>query len=375
MVCRLASEHIEIRPNGNISICCITNFVITDSDNKPVNISQGLEHALSQTSLQTFRNQLLSNSRPVECNACWSLEQSGMYSKRQMENNRFPSAADTYTSLDLKLGNTCNLKCRICSSYASTRWINDEIKLNGSGGKYTEWALDDNVFNEILKVSNNIKYIEFSGGEPFLIQKQFDFIQKLHELGLSSNLEIQYHTNTTVFPDRYIDLLNNFKQVNIVLSIDNTESQFEYLRYPANWNTCLENIFKFKQTKFKLSISHSINALNVYYLPEFLEWAREIKIPVYNNMVHYPFNFKYLSDRTKYAIKEKHNSMLSIDTSYQINPVTPNDNWIINNMFTEMNHNKNYEFLSAIKAIDNIRGQDYSLNFKDMYNLLAESTA
>ena len=35
--------------------------------------------------------------------------------------------------VDLKLGNLCNLKCRICGSWSSSKWAKEEIDLLNKG--------------------------------------------------------------------------------------------------------------------------------------------------------------------------------------------------------------------------------------------------
>ena len=65
------------------------------------------------------------------CKNCWKEEEAGIQSKRQRENFFWKDTPhDRLTVMDLKLGNICNSKCRICSSFASSQWAAEEIALN-----------------------------------------------------------------------------------------------------------------------------------------------------------------------------------------------------------------------------------------------------
>ena len=39
-------------------------------------------------------------------------------------------ATEQSAPLDLKLGNICNSKCRICTSFASSQWAKEEIAID-----------------------------------------------------------------------------------------------------------------------------------------------------------------------------------------------------------------------------------------------------
>jgi MoaA/NifB/PqqE/SkfB family radical SAM enzyme len=149
--------------------------------------------------------------------------------------------------IDLKLGNICNLKCRICGSWSSSKWAKEEIdyvpgidRKTHLAYKYLKdgaWPRESEVFWDNLKtLLPNIKYFEFTGGEPFLIEQHFELLRYAVEQGYSKNIEIHYNTNGTVFPEQ-AELWNNFKHVEIAFSIDNVGARFEYERYGADWKS------------------------------------------------------------------------------------------------------------------------------------------
>lgn len=83
-----------------------------------------------------LRQQFLAQERPATCQRCWNEEDAGRTSKRMHTLNRlqhmiqdesWDSQAKPLQFLDLKLGNICNLKCRICGSWSSSTFAAEEL--------------------------------------------------------------------------------------------------------------------------------------------------------------------------------------------------------------------------------------------------------
>jgi MoaA/NifB/PqqE/SkfB family radical SAM enzyme len=102
--------------------------------------------------------------------------------------------------LDLKLGNICNLKCRICGSWSSSAFATEELQFMSAEEKKTShhyimlkqgaWPRENtNFWDEIDRVLDQIRYIEFTGGEPFMIREHslMSCILKTWPIGLIRN--------------------------------------------------------------------------------------------------------------------------------------------------------------------------------------------
>ena len=131
------------------------------------------------------------------------------------------------------------------------------------------WPRKTQTFwNNLRELLPNIKYFEFTGGEPFMIQEHFDLLQYAVDQGYAKNIDIHYNTNGTQWPDAH-ELWSHFKRVDIAFSIDNVEDRFEYERYGANWNEVTTNITKFHQlrdqypNKITTQVCMTINIQNV----------------------------------------------------------------------------------------------------------------
>jgi glutamate-1-semialdehyde 2,1-aminomutase len=176
------------------------------------------------------------------------------------------------------------------------------------------WPRENPKFwSEIAAVSEQIKYIEFTGGEPFMIQEHFDLLQGLIDRGLAGHIEIHYNTNGTQWPEQAADIWCHFRHVEIAFSIDDVGERFEYQRTGAVWTEVEANIARFKLLRsqspnIRLQVCSTVNVFNVLYLPELAEWNYSQGFDyVYWNMMHeaYYFSISTLPEAAKADITVK----------------------------------------------------------------------
>jgi len=138
----------------------------------------------------------------------------------------------------------------------------------------------------------DIRYLEFTGGEPFLIQEHFDLLQTLVDQGVSNQIEIHYNTNGTQYPAHAESIWQHFKHVEIAFSIDDVGARFEYQRTNAVWAEVCDNIEQFRQmrarnTNISLQVCCTVNVFNVLYLTDVIAWIDQQNFDyVYWNMLH-----------------------------------------------------------------------------------------
>ena len=315
-ICMLPWISIETSPIGTARPCCLAKDEITKIDGSKYSLRETpLEEIYHSTYMQNLRQDFLAGNKPATCNRCWDEEAAGRTSKRINSRIRLKEYynlvdfqninPDQLWFIDLKLGNICNLKCRICGSWSSSKWAKEEIDYipelldRKTHLAYTylrdgAWPRESEVFWDNLKtLLPNIKYFEFTGGEPFLIEQHFELLRYAVEQGYSKNIEIHYNTNGTVFPEQ-AELWSNFKHVEIAVSIDNVDARFEYERYGAEWELVQENIAKFtamRSNKISTQLCLTVNIQNIYYLPELCDWIlTQIFDHIYFNMLHDPWH-------------------------------------------------------------------------------------
>lgn len=343
-LCILPWVSLETSPVGTARPCCLAEDEIVDSHGNKMTVQDhSLQDIFNSEYMQNLRQQFRRGEKPETCKKCWTEEAAGRRSKRINTQVKFkediknvPVLQDTVDNLwflDLKLGNICNLKCRICGSWSSSKWAAEEIDYLKSQGASREeqrqhtayqmlkqgaWPRESRQFWDSLEeLLPNIRYFEFTGGEPFMIREHFELLERAVDLGYSKNITIHYNTNGTVYPEELESVWKNFKRVEIALSIDNVGKRFEYERYLANWKTVNENIRKFERLKHEsnnidLQLCFTVNILNILYLDELLEWAADVNFDSYHwNMLHGPeeMSIACLSDDSKtqivHALKQK----------------------------------------------------------------------
>src|SRR5690606_16238126 len=93
-------------------------------------MNQGISKGFSQSDY--FESLRMATDFPDVCKRCWSEEACGIESMRIKKNRSFAAVVGEESQpvlryLDLKLGNTCNLQCRMCLPNFSNRIENEGI--------------------------------------------------------------------------------------------------------------------------------------------------------------------------------------------------------------------------------------------------------
>ncbi len=304
--CILPWTHIASYTDGSALLCCIAN----SSD---LNLNkQSLEEVWNSDHFKTARVKMMRGEQVKECNACYSVETVGIKSHRQIENwiwknklgedyinkliastNIDGSLRQRWITLDLRLGNTCNLQCVMCRPIDSSKWVKqaqvlkDELKtevkwdwkhkVETYSVNNFDWYKNEKFLEEFYESAADMKHIIFGGGEPLYIKEHKEILKRLVDLGYSKNIELRYHTNGTIYDKEVVDLWTKFKYVDVMISLDGHKHINDYIRYPADWDTIERNLHLYDNTPDVIDVKLlcTVQALNIYYLPEFTEWLLE----------------------------------------------------------------------------------------------------
>jgi MoaA/NifB/PqqE/SkfB family radical SAM enzyme len=359
--------------------------IIDESGAKYDLTKTNIETAYRSQYMQNLRQQFRAGEKPATCNRCWEEESAGRTSKRmhtQVRLKELYKEVDWTNNnpnqlwfVDLKLGNICNLKCRICGSWSSSKWAEEELKYmpadfdKKSHIAYTwlkqgAWPRKTETFwDNIKSLLPNIKYFEFTGGEPWMIKEHFDLLEYAVETGDSQHIDIHYNTNATQYPGGYWGLWKNFGRVDIAFSVDNVGDRFEYERYGAKWqeaNIIIDEIHIMKKMSvpnITTQLCFTINIQNVYYLDELLTWADTKSFgSIYFNMMHSPnhMSIQHMTPRAKELVLNKLKTTFWTSKSYQ-----EEINSVIN--FIEAGPGSDgSEFLFKMKQTDEYRKQCFT---------------
>lgn len=355
---------LHINPQGYYSPCCKSKDVY----------GENLQEYLNSTKLKNLQSDLLAGNLPPNCQQCWHEESNNLPSLRQVyleyKNLNDIKNLSTYKVLHLTFGNICNLACRTCGSFSSSKWKTEEEKLNSKKiYNFKKFYKNSSFLDEIKSISSNMLQITFSGGEVFYtgVDQHLDYLDFLISNN-ASDIELEYITNTTIFPsEEFWNRWVKFKTVKILLSVDAISKRFEYIRYPAIWDECYSNIRKYKekqvQEKITISISHTISFFNVFYLDEFHIWCMKEQLPIpYLNIVHNPIEFNIQSLPLK--VKEK---LITKFKNYKIlEPVIRllHDNF---NESLELD-----QILDKVYAVDQLRNENFEQVFPEFAKQLLE---
>ena len=309
---------------GKLEPCCM--YKGTDNANIK-NVS--LESYYMSKPMVNLREQFRQGKYDKGCSQCWKNESAGVISMRQQAKFKLKDIyyqvdygqddIQNLQMLDLKLGNTCNLSCRICDSSASSKIAEEELLHNNiSDQKFIQlkessrWSESEIFQNQILSIADNLTYLDIYGGEPLMSKAHFTFLKSLIDLGVASKIKIDYNSNGTVYSDKFFEYWKNFKEVKISFSIDNIGERFELERNGASWDTVCKNIGKFNSMRsesFKTDVFPTVSILNVYYLPELLDWinSQNFSQPPSFNMLSNPMQLAInnLPTPTKNAVTKK----------------------------------------------------------------------
>jgi glutamate-1-semialdehyde 2,1-aminomutase len=175
------------------------------------------------------------------------------------------------------------------------------------------WPRENAQFwKEIDTVLNDIRYIEFTGGEPFMIQEHFEMLQGMVDRGIAHQVEIHYNTNGTHYPESAAEIWRHFKTVEIAFSIDDIGERFEYQRTNAVWSEVEENIARFhllrqSHANIQLQCCSTVNIFNIRYIDGLANWIASQQFDfVYWNIMHdaWYFSIATLPDPVKEDLDE-----------------------------------------------------------------------
>lgn len=393
-ICILPWVSIETSPVGTVRPCCMAIEEIPDDNGKKFDLNEtDLETVYKSQYMQQLRQDFRNGEKPETCKRCWDEEDAGRASKRIHTKARLKEwipqidfendNPNQLWFLDLKLGNICNLKCRICGSWSSSKWAEEELKympeLENKKShlayqllKAGQWPRKTETFWDNLRtLIKDIRYFEFTGGEPWLIQEHFDLLKFAADEGFAKNIEIHYNTNATTWDESFVDIWKHFKRVDIAFSIDNVGARFEYERYGAKWdraNEIIDRVMELQKDNslFTTQLCFTINTLNVYYIAELLEWAETKQFSsVHFNMLHGPDEFSIQTIPTE--AKEKIASHL-LSSDFKLKYRSEIENLI---KFMRNGQSSDGEgFKRKIKQTDEYRGESLTQTHSELARIM-----
>lgn len=338
-----------------------------------------VEHEMSQKDrwnypeLQKLRDKFLAGEKPAECKRCWDEEEAGIESLRLRTNAQYgtehPNWEQGPKELVIKTTNVCNLACRTCagwdSSYYWPEGAHYEKEYNAKHNDMTGFR--DKMYHNSdswqLEDLANVEKLSFFGGEPLLDKRHRVLLQKLIDADRAKETTLFYSTNGQQIGSHYEKVWSKFKRVEIFFSIDGIEEQFEYLRWPGDWNKTVKNIDwfldlpnRYPDVDWYFQATQCVSLINIADYQKTANWLREKLKTVHFNIVDHPKHYRMtnLPDHLKDEI---------------INNI--NDEDIKNYLtFETANLEQLKHMIIWTKRQDIYRKQNYATAFPETYKLI-----
>jgi len=375
---------LRIENDGTCKSCCMMKDKFWKTKREKYNLySDTFDDIMKSKARRKIVKALEKGEKHPACQRCWDEEATGKKSKRLRDNETFiDTKPGTVQIIDVSMGTQCNIKCRTCGPFNSSFWNNEWFDTGYFGGTKEEYksylkrlncAFDDDssFWDQFKQNLKNTLHIDFYGGEPFLVKKQWNMLEYAIEHGYSKDIAVHYNTNGTIWNDSVYDILKEFKAVYIDFSIDGVYDKLTYIRYPAKWDTVYNNLLKLKEvsdkdTKFKINICNTISILNVYYIPEMYEVFAELGNSMYLNLVFGP-DYYCIKNIPKPIKKEITQHLENSEERYWTTS-------ILNFMNGNKDNPKEWErFLKITKKHDEYRGQSFKEIFPEFYDIIKKN--
>lgn len=245
-----------------------------------------LTRAWKSSWLRGVRRKMARGARVAGCESCDRREAAGERSFRQLNNENWGSLLQDAQALDhpaflcLKLGNLCNLSCRMCSPENSWRAADPLVESPRPPVKSgIAWDRSPSTWREIEALAPHLRMAILSGGEPFLIPETQRFLKRCAAAGRRGSLAVAVDTNLTRVPDRLLRHVARACVLNIQASLDGFGAANDYIRYPSRWKTVAGNFQRLAGiAPLFLNVMTTIQVYNVLDLADLLRYIEGVAL-------------------------------------------------------------------------------------------------
>lgn len=282
--------HIYGSAGGDMVPCC-------EAQETPLNNpGESALESWNNDNYKELRRALANDERPERCAVCWHNEDSGIVSNRQQwEHDNWNTFADKISVNDdysvnnppywveLKVSNFCNLKCIMCSTHSSYKRVADLdiISKYTKDGYETRLLRPTDLFaslNEWPELWDHVHTLQFTGGEPIINKEHYDLLEGI-PAEAKKRIRLRYASNLSYIKFKKYDLIkiwNEFKHVNIKVSMDGVGDVYNYIRQDGDWDTVYANMMALNnEPGIDVAAGITVQAHNIYQMPEFYQFWKE----------------------------------------------------------------------------------------------------
>lgn len=309
--------HVMTQPTGTVSWCCVARDNFKNDDGSMVDLNKGdrIESVWNSKHMRKIRKQMIEGDVVKGCEHCYDLEDMGFpsyrtnyirdwfeYSGRGEEihniidksiNNDY-RVDDSPMYLDFRLGNMCNLKCRMCQPQNSSQIQKEYAKLEDTDAQFikdnftwgqfaeniTPWQDDPEFLRQVEEWLPSVSKLYFTGGEPTIIERVYWIMEKCVEMGIAKDIELVFNSNMTNIQKRFLDLVEQFKNVLMCISVDAYGHENEYIRGASHWKQVEKNLRTYCASDVVGTVLFSpvIQIYNVLTITKLLDFIESLEI-------------------------------------------------------------------------------------------------
>ena len=280
-LCPLPFTGAIVNTDGSVQCCSISKEYLGNVN------KESLQKILTTSpKLKQIRRDMLDDKFPNNCIDCYSKEKhhkttsfdnisNRLYHIKILKDSPFKLYKDEHKfelqQMDLRWRNTCNFACVYCDPSFSSVWA----KFNGVPDKMTNKSMDE-TFLFVKQNIKNLKTIYMAGGEPFLIKENLKIIDLIKKE--NPDLLLRINTNLSILTPKIYNQLKELKNVHWIVSAEATGKKFNYIRWPGNYQTLMQNIKKIQQLPHKVTINMTWNLFCVSNIIDFIDEMLEMGI-------------------------------------------------------------------------------------------------
>jgi MoaA/NifB/PqqE/SkfB family radical SAM enzyme len=441
--CLVPWIHQMIDTSGAHKLCCVSQgAILKKDDDSDYNSSRNeLKDSWNSNHMKSFRKKMLDGIKLDECDSCYSDERVGRTSLRQninggwlnslgeeeikdriiysLQNNYEVLASPVY--LDLRLGNLCNLKCRMCHPFSSKQIADEHYSLLKNNPDYneiydsmdiawpndssliqedyyndnmnSEWYESNLLWDELIEMIPHLKRVYLTGGEPTLIKNNYKFMEAIIERGYNKKLSLAFNINGMNVNDRFLKLISQFAEIQINVSIDGIGTGNEYIRGNSEWEVVDTNFQKlmsldnvkedWHRSPIKLFVNSTIQVYNILDVKNLLDYVTNCRLK-FKKYIDLDFillnNPKFLNVgilnkkiRTK-CIDLLDEFLNESSHLYKDDSITLNSVHAVKNLMSEEPTNSHLlkYFMNYTEILDKSRNQTFSNALPELYEMINE---
>ena len=311
---------VMTQPTGTVSWCCVARDNFKNDDGSMVDLNKGhkIESVWNNNHMKKIRKDMIEGKVVKGCEHCYDLEDMGFPSYRtnyirdwfeysdkgeqihdiiekSINNDYHVDTPPMY--LDFRLGNMCNLKCRMCqpqnssqiqkeyakieaSDPTSAQFIKDNFTWGQFVGDLTNWEDDPDFLRQVEEWLPGVCKLYFTGGEPTIIERVYWIMEKCVEMGIAKDIDLVFNSNMTNIQPRFLNLVEQFKNVLMCVSVDAYGHENEYIRGASHWKQVEKNLRKYCASDVIGTILFSpvIQIYNVLTITKLLDFIEGLEI-------------------------------------------------------------------------------------------------